>query len=151
MIAQIGARIADSYRRRMLSGVAQKVREQRLTYMTPAKLRILERCLQRIDAAGVEGDCTEFGVALGGSLKDAYLAALACDTQSAFGGVLAFNRTLDGATARRVAASSGREPSGAGLAGVVPLTPRPSRPVPPSSVPIDMAQASWRVRGSRNT
>ena len=43
------------------------------------------------------------GVALGASLKDAYLAALACDTQSAFGGVLAFNRTLDGATAEEIA------------------------------------------------
>ena len=42
------------------------------------------------------------GVALGESLKDAYLAALACDTQSAFGGVLAFNRTLDGATAEEI-------------------------------------------------
>ena len=35
-------------------------------------------------------------------LKDAYLAALACDTQSAFGGVLAFNQTLDGATAEEI-------------------------------------------------
>jgi len=42
------------------------------------------------------------GVALGESLKDAYLAALACDTQSAFGGVLAFNTTLDGATAEEI-------------------------------------------------
>jgi phosphoribosylaminoimidazolecarboxamide formyltransferase/IMP cyclohydrolase len=43
------------------------------------------------------------GVALGKTLKEAYLAALACDTQSAFGGVLAFNRTLDGATAEEIA------------------------------------------------
>jgi phosphoribosylaminoimidazolecarboxamide formyltransferase/IMP cyclohydrolase len=42
------------------------------------------------------------GVALGKTLKDAYLAALACDTQSAFGGVLAFNQTLDGATAEEI-------------------------------------------------
>ena len=42
------------------------------------------------------------GVALGKSLKEAYLAALACDTQSAFGGVLAFNQTLDGATAEEI-------------------------------------------------
>jgi phosphoribosylaminoimidazolecarboxamide formyltransferase/IMP cyclohydrolase len=43
------------------------------------------------------------GVALGKSLKEAYLAALACDSVSAFGGVLAFNRTLDGATAEEIA------------------------------------------------
>src|ERR1700753_1830719 len=42
------------------------------------------------------------GVALGKTLKDAYLAALACDSQSAFGGVLAFNQTLDGATAEEI-------------------------------------------------
>src|SRR5580704_2117659 len=42
------------------------------------------------------------GVALGKSLKAAYLAALACDTQSAFGGVLAFNQKLDGATAEEI-------------------------------------------------
>jgi phosphoribosylaminoimidazolecarboxamide formyltransferase/IMP cyclohydrolase len=43
------------------------------------------------------------GVAVGSSLKQAYLDALACDSQSAFGGVLAFNRTLDGATAEEIA------------------------------------------------
>jgi phosphoribosylaminoimidazolecarboxamide formyltransferase / IMP cyclohydrolase len=42
------------------------------------------------------------GVALGSSLKDAYLKALACDTQSAFGGVLAFNQMLDGETAEEI-------------------------------------------------
>ncbi|HUE66310.1 MAG TPA: bifunctional phosphoribosylaminoimidazolecarboxamide formyltransferase/IMP cyclohydrolase [Rhizomicrobium sp.] len=42
------------------------------------------------------------GVALGKSLKEAYLAALACDSVSAFGGVLAFNRPLDGATAEEI-------------------------------------------------
>ncbi|HWC62868.1 MAG TPA: bifunctional phosphoribosylaminoimidazolecarboxamide formyltransferase/IMP cyclohydrolase, partial [Rhizomicrobium sp.] len=43
------------------------------------------------------------GVALGSGLKDAYVKALACDPVSAFGGVLAFNRTLDGETAEEVA------------------------------------------------
>ncbi|HEX3755527.1 MAG TPA: bifunctional phosphoribosylaminoimidazolecarboxamide formyltransferase/IMP cyclohydrolase [Rhizomicrobium sp.] len=42
------------------------------------------------------------GVAIGKSLKEAYLAALACDSVSAFGGVLAFNRTLDGETAEEI-------------------------------------------------
>ena len=43
------------------------------------------------------------GVALGATLADAYRKALACDPVSAFGGVLAFNRTLDGATAEEIA------------------------------------------------
>src|SRR6201986_380522 len=42
------------------------------------------------------------GGALGTSLKDAYLKALACDTTSAFGGVLAFNTKLDGETAEEI-------------------------------------------------
>jgi len=42
------------------------------------------------------------GVALGGSLADAYRKALACDPVSAFGGVLAFNTTLDGETAEEI-------------------------------------------------
>ena len=43
------------------------------------------------------------GVALGANLAEAYKKALACDPVSAFGGVLAFNRTLDGATAEEIA------------------------------------------------
>jgi len=37
------------------------------------------------------------------SLRDAYLRALACDPVSAYGGVLAFNREVDAATAEEVA------------------------------------------------
>ena len=43
------------------------------------------------------------GVALGASLAEAYRKALACDPVSAFGGVLAFNATLDGETAEEIA------------------------------------------------
>ena len=43
------------------------------------------------------------GAAEQDSLRDAYLKALACDPVSAFGGVLAFNRALDAATAEEVA------------------------------------------------
>ena len=43
------------------------------------------------------------GVAVGSSLADAYRRALECDPVSAFGGVLAFNATLDGATAEEIA------------------------------------------------
>jgi len=43
------------------------------------------------------------GTAEQGTLLDAYLKALACDPVSAFGGVLAFNRVVDAATAEDVA------------------------------------------------
>ncbi len=43
------------------------------------------------------------GTAEQAALRDAYLKALACDPVSAFGGVLAFNRVVDAATAEEVA------------------------------------------------
>jgi len=43
------------------------------------------------------------GAALAGSLKEAYERALACDPVSAFGGIVACNRALDGPTAELIA------------------------------------------------
>ena len=43
------------------------------------------------------------GVAVADNLIDAYKRALSCDTESAFGGIIAFNRALDAATADEVA------------------------------------------------
>jgi phosphoribosylaminoimidazolecarboxamide formyltransferase / IMP cyclohydrolase len=43
------------------------------------------------------------GIALGATAFEAYVKALACDTTSAFGGILAFNKTLDGKTAAEIA------------------------------------------------
>ncbi len=42
------------------------------------------------------------GVAVGDSMIDAYRRALACDTESAFGGIVALNRALDVATAEQI-------------------------------------------------
>ncbi|MBB4351398.1 bifunctional phosphoribosylaminoimidazolecarboxamide formyltransferase/IMP cyclohydrolase [Aliirhizobium cellulosilyticum] len=42
------------------------------------------------------------GVATGSTLKDAYLRALACDSTSAFGGIIALNQLLDGETAGEI-------------------------------------------------
>ena len=43
------------------------------------------------------------GVAVAETLKEAYLRAYACDTESAFGGIIAVNRALDAATASEIA------------------------------------------------
>ena len=43
------------------------------------------------------------GVASGDSMKAAYLKALSCDPVSAFGGIIALNRPLDGETAEEIA------------------------------------------------
>ena len=45
----------------------------------------------------------ESGVAVADELSDAYDKALACDPVSAFGGIIAVNRTLDAATAEKIA------------------------------------------------
>ena len=42
------------------------------------------------------------GAALGANLKEAYDLAFACDSESAFGGIIAFNKTLDGETAKAI-------------------------------------------------
>ena len=42
------------------------------------------------------------GVATAATLEEAYAEAFACDTVSAFGGIIAVNRPLDGATARAI-------------------------------------------------
>ena len=43
------------------------------------------------------------GVAVADSLTEAYASALACDTESAFGGIIAVNQTLDAETAGEIA------------------------------------------------
>jgi phosphoribosylaminoimidazolecarboxamide formyltransferase/IMP cyclohydrolase len=42
------------------------------------------------------------GVASGGSLREAYMKALSCDTTSAFGGIIALNQTIDKETASEI-------------------------------------------------
>ena len=42
------------------------------------------------------------GVAIGATLAEAYAKALACDPVSAFGGIVALNRTLDADAAREI-------------------------------------------------
>jgi len=54
-------------------------------------------------AAAIIKHATPCGAAIGASLEDAYAAALRCDPVSAFGGVVALNRTVDGPTASAIA------------------------------------------------
>lgn len=65
--SSLRARLAESYWRRCLSDTARAVKDARLTYLSAAKLYRIERCLTEIDKARIEGECVEFGVALGGS------------------------------------------------------------------------------------
>jgi O-methyltransferase len=51
----------------LLSPTARRVKRDRLTYLSAAKLRSLEAAIKRVLAARVPGDFVECGVALGGS------------------------------------------------------------------------------------
>jgi phosphoribosylaminoimidazolecarboxamide formyltransferase / IMP cyclohydrolase len=53
-------------------------------------------------AAAIIKHANPCGVALGATLAEAYEKALACDPVSAFGGVIALNRRLDAASARKI-------------------------------------------------
>jgi phosphoribosylaminoimidazolecarboxamide formyltransferase/IMP cyclohydrolase len=54
-------------------------------------------------AAAIIKHANPCGVATGASVKEAYLKALACDPVSAFGGIVALNRTLDAPAAEEIA------------------------------------------------
>jgi phosphoribosylaminoimidazolecarboxamide formyltransferase/IMP cyclohydrolase len=56
----------------------------------------------RAPACAIIKHANPCGVALGKTLKQAYLDALACDPVSAFGGIIAFNQKLDGETAEEI-------------------------------------------------
>ena len=57
---------------------------------------------QRTAACVIVKHANPCGVAEGDNLADAYAKALACDPTSAFGGIVALNRTLDAETARTI-------------------------------------------------
>lgn len=50
-----------------IGATAARVRQEKLTYLTPIKFQRLEDCLRAANAMGVPGDFLEFGIALGGS------------------------------------------------------------------------------------
>ncbi len=51
----------------LLSPLARNLRDRKLTYLTPTKLRVLELTLRAVSRSGIRGALLEFGVALGGS------------------------------------------------------------------------------------
>lgn len=57
---------------------------------------------ERVAACAIIKHANPCGVAEGDNLKDAYEKAFACDSTSAFGGIVAFNRELDAETAQAV-------------------------------------------------
>ena len=82
-------RVADA----RLSSRSEAVWRQKLTYLTPAKLQVIEAMLRRVQGLGVAGDFVEFGVALGGS---AVVIASSLDGSRRFIGIDVFGMISPG-------------------------------------------------------
>ena len=75
-----------------------------LSYNNIADSDAAWECVRQFDAPActIVKHANPCGVALGAACGDAYELAYATDPTSAFGGIIAFNRTLDAATARAI-------------------------------------------------
>jgi phosphoribosylaminoimidazolecarboxamide formyltransferase/IMP cyclohydrolase len=85
---------------------AQQMQGKELSYNNLNDTDAAFECVAEFDAPTVVivKHANPCGVASAGSLADAWDLALRCDPVSAFGGIVALNRTLDEATAERIAA-----------------------------------------------
>jgi O-methyltransferase len=63
----IGGRVRRSIEDARTSPIARRVVRERLTYLSFARIRNIERCIQYVNRRRVPGDFLEAGVALGGS------------------------------------------------------------------------------------
>jgi phosphoribosylaminoimidazolecarboxamide formyltransferase/IMP cyclohydrolase len=86
---------------------ARQVQGKQLSYNNINDTDAAYECVAEFDAkrtaaCAIIKHANPCGVAEGASLLDAYRKALACDPVSAFGGVVALNRTLDAEAARAI-------------------------------------------------
>jgi phosphoribosylaminoimidazolecarboxamide formyltransferase/IMP cyclohydrolase len=84
---------------------ARQIQGKELSYNNLNDTDAAFECVAEFDkpAVAIIKHANPCGVATGASLHEAYLRAYACDTVSAFGGIVAVNRTLDAATASEIA------------------------------------------------
>jgi phosphoribosylaminoimidazolecarboxamide formyltransferase/IMP cyclohydrolase len=86
---------------------ARQLQGKELSYNNINDTDAAYECIAEFDAARTPAcvivkHANPCGVAEGSSLIEAYRKALACDSTSAFGGIIAFNRTLDAETAKLI-------------------------------------------------
>lgn len=83
-------------------GAAHFLQGKTLSFNNIADADAALACVRAFDepACVIVKHANPCGVAVAASLSDAYEHAFACDPVSAFGGIIAFNRPLDGDTAR---------------------------------------------------
>ena len=84
---------------------ARQLQGKALSYNNIADTDAALECVKQFDegpACVIVKHANPCGVALGGSLMEAYDRAFSTDPESAFGGIIAFNRELDGETAATI-------------------------------------------------
>ena len=85
---------------------AKQLQGKQLSYNNIADTDAALECIKQFSAGPacvIVKHANPCGVAYGESLLDAYQRAFSTDTESAFGGIIAFNRELDAATAQAIA------------------------------------------------
>jgi len=92
-------------RKRPGIATARQIQGKELSYNNLNDTDAAFECVAEFDrpAVAIIKHANPCGVALGVDLHAAYLKAYACDPVSAFGGIVALNRRLDGATATEIA------------------------------------------------
>jgi phosphoribosylaminoimidazolecarboxamide formyltransferase/IMP cyclohydrolase len=87
-------------------GQARQVQGKELSYNNlndaDAALELIAEFRDAAPSVVIVKHANPCGVASAATLEEAYAAAFACDTVSAFGGIIALNRRLDEATARAI-------------------------------------------------
>jgi len=83
---------------------AQQLQGKELSYNNIADTDAALECVKQFaePACVIVKHANPCGVAIADTIRDAYDKAFATDTESAFGGIIAFNRELDGATAAAI-------------------------------------------------
>src|SRR3989344_2196944 len=86
------------------AATAKKVQGKELSYNNLLDAYAAFECAAEFSdpAAVIVKHTNPCGVALGANIRDAYTKALACDPVSAFGGIVAFNRSVDATTAEEL-------------------------------------------------
>jgi phosphoribosylaminoimidazolecarboxamide formyltransferase / IMP cyclohydrolase len=85
---------------------AKQIQGKELSYNnindTDAAFELVSEFDQKLPAVAIIKHANPCGVAVNASLAEAYRQALACDPVSAFGGIIALNRTIDAPTAEEM-------------------------------------------------
>jgi phosphoribosylaminoimidazolecarboxamide formyltransferase/IMP cyclohydrolase len=88
-------------------GQAEQIQGKALSYNNyndaDAALELIAEFREAAPTCVIVKHANPCGVATAATLSEAYAAAFACDSVSAFGGIVALNRPLDGATAEAIA------------------------------------------------